>query len=377
MKLKQSRAFIALMVSIVSGGALSCGSSAGTGNDNLANATGMTIVNATKADDFSTSGNVNIGFVATDSSGNAILAQNTSGTPLRVAIDNIVVRSANAADGDITCSISSAFSTTITCTFASIATVSATTGTGSWALDIDSSGSMSGSDPSCLRVTASNSFYDELEADSASNQVAAYDFTTDSSLDATGCTGARATWAATTGFTDTSELLDWSATTSANNAAFSSAVATVGDGAGTPLYDSMTEVCTDMATNSSITSGNSKYILLLSDGDDSGGGSSSLADLNSCLSTNDITAYVIGLGSGAIDSVLQSIADANGGLYRPVSAASELAEVFAAFATAVNGGYNNATVTLSVHDSTVTGVEITITISIDGTSATDTVTITL
>ena len=315
MKLKQSRAFIALMVSIVSGGALSCGSSsAGGGNDNLANATGMTIVNATKADDFSTSGNVNIGFVATDSSGSAILAQNTSGaTPLRVAIDNIVVRSANAADGDITCSISSAFSTTITCTFSSIATVSATTGTGSWALDIDSSGSMASSDSTCLRVTASNTFYDELEADSSSNQVAAYDFTTTGALDDTGCTSARATWAVTTGFTDTSELLDWSATTSGNNAAFSAAVATVGDGGGTPLYDSMTEVCTDMATNASITSGNSKYILLLSDGDDTAS-DGTLAAVTSCLSTNDITAFVIGLGSSVSNTDLQSIADANGGI---------------------------------------------------------------
>lgn len=353
-----------------SSGTTSVGSSSPTTVD-LSTATSLTLFgSAIPSDDFATSGDVTVSFIATDSSGAAITASVLSlKDQIRLAVLNTLIPPALAATGDISCEVTSIAgstpSTTTTCTLDSTSTIDPLSGSSATAFLLDGSGSMSSNDPDGLRQTGTVSALEAiLAASDASdpNIFSVYDFTTDYPSPLAADLGDY-----------TRTISDWTTIALASVAEIESASSCedgtveegcmILDGSATPLYQALFDLCTDMNTNSGIRAGlDKKNIVLLSDGADTGEGTSSLSDALNCLETNNITAYVIGLFESFtttaaieavtrsfLDPVLTQIAGANTdrpGVYAVARNDTDLDALFASFTDADSLGYNQAVFTI-------------------------------
>jgi hypothetical protein len=216
------------------------------------------------------------------------------------------------------------------------------------ALLIDDSGSMSTSDPdtdgtgntSPQRLVAGELFINTNNAcANASNLFGVFDFG--------GST-------VTAPFTDTQIIKDFSDCSSTNitdaDTKMEAAIAAFG---GTPLYESLGELCNSMAGNSTL-SGKNKAILLLSDGQPNSDTNKQAA--LDCLTNNNIVACTVGLGPGSeLDpsadplaaQALKDVASAGRCVYSAATDASALNNIFATIATAITQGQDFADIAVS------------------------------
>ena len=166
-------------------GTTSVGSPSPTTID-LSTASSLTLFgSALPADDFATSGDVTVNFIATDSSGDALTAQALSlRDQIRLVISNTLIPPALAATGDISCEVTEiagvAPTTTTTCSLDSISTIDPLSGTSATSVLLDSSGSMSSNDASGLRQTGTVALLEAILATKGiTDMFAVFDFTTD------------------------------------------------------------------------------------------------------------------------------------------------------------------------------------------------------
>lgn len=150
---------------------------------------------------------------------------------------------------------------------------------------------------------------------------------------------------ATDDFTDTSVLVDY--TTDA--AAIAEGAELLGDYGGTPLYDSLTEVLSDLDSDAkgSFEGGDpGRGLVVLSDGEDTESGDS-LDDIISKANNLGIAVHAVGLGdasdlaggtSQAVED-LRRLASETGGYFGAVSEADELPALADAIAKAHCGGH--------------------------------------
>lgn len=351
-----------------SSGTTSVGSPSPTTTIDLSTATSLTLFgSAIPSDDFATSGDVTVNFIATDSSGAALTAQVLSlKDQIRLAVLNTLIPPALAATGDLSCEVvriaGAAPTTTTTCTLDSISTIEPLSGTAAHAFLDDSSFSMQSNDPDGLRQTGIVSALEAiLTAKGSTDIFSVHDFTTDYDSPLAADLGDYVR-----------EIFGWQSvsSTAISNVEDASSCedGTVEEGClilnsgGTPLYQALFDLCTDMSDGIAGMTVDKMNIILLSDGAESGESTNSLDDVVSCLETNNITAYVVGLFESftttaaieavtrsALDPVLTQIAEANSdrpGVYAVARNDTDLDTLFTSFTSADSLGYNQAVFTI-------------------------------
>lgn len=226
---------------------------------------------------------------------------------------------------------------------------------------LDDSGSMGGSDPSLDRATASKLFIDSICA-TASNLFAVFDF------------GGSTT---TAPFADTQVIYDpadgdyFVDCAAANVTAAKTAIdAAVGAFGGTPMYESMLELCQNMAANTALTN---LAMLVLADGQPNSDTNKTAA--LDCLTNNSITTCTVGLGpaseldplatTAAVDA-MKDIANAGGCVYAAATDATALAPIFQAIGAALSTGQN----IVQFLATSLTSGEYTLTLTVGGETAT-------
>lgn len=210
------------------------------------------------------------------------------------------------------------------------------------ALDFDSSGSMSGTDPDDLRKAAGKQFVNELDAN---DQVAIFDF------------GASSTDA----FSETRMLTDFTN----NKAAANNAIDQIENSGGTPMFRSAIEVL-DYYNDAFPPASANRSLLILGDGEPND--DHLLDDVCAKAIETGIPVNTIGFGPAAdqaddVDTdavdLMRQVAACSGGLYTGVVAAHELAGVFGRMGQSTRSGSLVVTVRFSpipTSDSEVTGV---------------------
>jgi len=350
------------IVALLSWGIASCGSGGGGGGTGtFSSAAAIIALSAVPATDFATSGNVNLVFTATDSNGNPVLAP-SSGT---------------GGPGGLNCTVT--VPAGISCSINGVSFVPPVVNTGqtlATAIDIDNTGSMGGpprdttlcptgnpptpgfcSDPDGIRKTAAQNFIQILGQTSASNMISVFDFNAD--------TGSGNSLAVAP-FTASKVDFPWATLSSSTIITNAQNSVNAFEGGSTNLFDSVFEICTDMATqndnantNSSAINTNIKSMLILTDGDDNAS-THTLDQVVTCLRDNHIVAFTVGLGAGISPSgqnALNSMSNANaGGVYATATDASILTPIFQAIAGGTTSGFNSAVMHLNpVPSGTVTG----------------------
>lgn len=313
------------------------------GSGTFANAITLTTFGTADPDSgFSSNGRIGVNFLTEDADGNAVLAQGKNlslGKKLQLALTNALIRSAMAATGDVRCVIESPAG--MECSLDGVATAPALLGVDQRLASgvlMDSSGSMTFNDPARLRVAAASNYFEVLSENSFDNLLAVYDFTTDNG---------SGDWLPTAPFAATRLIYDWQNTTPANvlDAQVEIELRTLSHN-GTPLFQSVLELCQSVAANPAIPIDYLKTILILSDGEDTEGGAL-VSDIQQCLQDNNIVANVIGLGDDIPEVALRAMANANGGIFAKANSADALTPLFQAMAGAATEGYNIAQFTLS------------------------------
>lgn len=350
-----------LLTGLNLGGAAGCGGGTtpggggggggGTGGD-LSTVTAVTITGVTTDPSFATNGLIRVGFTTTDSSGNPVL----SDTALTLAALSAGsggwskgVFKSDAADNDaVSCSISTPSEETCTLD-GDVSSTAPSGGAGNvGAADlIDDSGSMATSDPDGDRGDAAKLFIDTICGDST-NVFGTFDFGVMGNL----------------GFSETRDLLTANGSTvtdtlpyigcSADNVTAAKAAidAQIQDNGGTPLYESVLELCTDMVAKSAAgesLDGRALAIMVLSDGQPNSDSSKAAAE--ACVADNDITTCTVGLGPGSELSVsanpsavsaLKELSTAGSCVYAAATDVSALGPIFTAIGAAVSTGQNFA-----------------------------------
>ncbi len=351
---------------------MGCGSSdSGGGGDDggdFGETATLAVTGVTADDDFATNGEFTVGFTALDSNGDAIDPTALVGAASLTLVPrgNWSQLQAQTLPTGVTCAITSPTASGGTCTLDDYrfqAPSIGSTGVAGAAL-IDDSGSMAGTDPGDDRAPAAIAFIDSICNSDVDNLGAAFDF------------GAGAT----TGFTDTRDLLEVDGAgngfvpCSAGNVdaltdAINTNVAAVG---GTPLWEAVLEVCNEIVAQS--VSGGDIYgfspaLVVLTDGQPNSSTNQTAAE--DCVSDNSIVTCTVGLGpASTLDSssdptavaALQSLAAAGSCVYAAATDASALTPIFNAIGVAVSSGLNFATYAISPIPPSGTTVEGTLTV---------------
>ncbi|MCC7053262.1 MAG: VWA domain-containing protein [Gemmatimonadaceae bacterium] len=223
------------------------------------------------------------------------------------------------------------------------------------AILLDDSGSMSSNDPTKLRASAAELFWKAVLPVRTGNRVALLDF------------GASAT----TGFTSSRLLQDFTASDSALTAQKTRIVAS----GGTPLYESLLEVVNWMVANT--TTSQNRVILLMSDGQPNS--SARKADAITAAKNANITVHTVGLGpasdlsasssAGAVAAV-RDVAEQTDGVYAAATTADALAPIFNALARATSRGQLISTFRISPIPASGTRISGTVTVTAGGSTGT-------
>lgn len=184
------------------------------------------------------------------------------------------------------------------------------------ALNMDGSGSMKWNDSTRERVKAAKEFIRKLISHNASHKAAIFEFTTRFAE-------LYKMWADFTSVVDTPTLF--------------SALDSVGQEGGTPLYYSTYQIVNYMDTCGKI-SNLDKNVLVLTDGEDTYG----IIGLDSLITTaqnKKIKLFAIGFGE-AVDRVLEKMTSQTGGIFAHADSAGALQEVFDAMVIGLTQGSN-------------------------------------
>jgi hypothetical protein len=192
------------------------------------------------------------------------------------------------------------------------------------AILLDSSGSMSSSDPSRLRVGAAQQWLDGVTQDRNAVQAGVFDFGAGVSTEC---------------FAATRILHDYTLDMQAARGAISGTVAS----GGTPLYRSTAEVLEDMGLRFK---GNTyeRLLVVLTDGQDSGGGS--VEDVIRNANAYQIRVVSLAFGRSTPDQPLAQVAQQTNGTTLTVGEATDLSPTFGAMAATMSGSYVEAEVQL-------------------------------
>lgn len=352
----------------------------GGGGDTFANATTLSITGVNTDASFATNGKFTVGFVAQDASGASILASASAGAQsIKVTmIGNWKNTSFKATTTDVTCSVSAPTSTT--CTYQSISSTQPSSGSGGAVVGadlIDDTGSMSSSDPTRARATAAQAFLDSVcgctsgaSCTHTSNKFGAFDYYGGAGNQPAGY---AASWVALR------DLLTADSATIAGipypvcgdttvTAGLTAITNQVSDNSDTPLYNAVTELCTDIVAKNA---GFSPAIVLLSDGypnADLPDEATAKAEAEACITNNNVLLCTVGLGPGSeLDDypdtdavqVLKDLATTGHCAYAAATDASALTPIFAAIGTGASQGFNYAVFALDpipTTGTTVTGI---------------------
>jgi Mg-chelatase subunit ChlD len=207
------------------------------------------------------------------------------------------------------------------------------------ALNLDSSGSMSGTDPMGLRREAAKQFVDQL-ADT--DEVGVFDFGP----------------SPTDGFLETRLLTDFTA----DRALIDAAIDQVTSSGGTPMFQSIVEVL-DFYNQAYPAGSTNRTLVVLGDGQPNSGGT--LEEACGKAQSTGIPINTIGFGPAADQSenasenavkTLRDLADCSGGAYTGVVEASELQEAFSNFGEAARSG--SVTITVRFGPVPASGTEV-------------------
>ncbi len=352
-----------------------CGGGGGGGGEesDFSKAETISITGVSTDDDFATNGEFTVGFIAQDADGNAILAKElfiTAQVVKTTTYGKWNSSTIKATDDNVTCGVTTPASTD--CTLDDISSVEPSeAGKAVGVALIDDSGSMSSSDPTDLRKDASEGFLDAVCA-TVTNMFGVFDFgagmnmsflNTRDLMTADGVTDAELEG-------DNSELPYADCATenvTLAKTAIDNQVMAIG---GTPMYESILELCEDMkAKAEDQLSGYALAMLVLGDGSPNSEDQKAAAE--ACLTDNGITACTVGLGSGseldptaipaAVDA-LKSIATAGNCVYAAATDADALEAIFDAIGVAVTEGQNFADFAVSPVPATGTTVTGTLTV---------------
>jgi Mg-chelatase subunit ChlD len=293
-----------------------------------------------------------LGLLAADASGQAILSEDVEITAAVTAVEgaNVTARA----------SLASFATGSAMPTVDVVQTVAQGPGSKpiSSAIDIDDSGSMSWSDPNDLRADAAKAFWEAVLGERPENRVALFDF------------GAGST----TGFSESRLLQEWTDDETALEAQLSNIYAS----GGTPLYESAYEVLGYIDTTRAA-SQYSRVMLLLTDGEPNGYG---LKDQTIARAKNaGITIHTVGLGpasdvadeytrSDVAVATVRELAEQTGGVYASATDAAALSQIFSTLAKVTSQGQLITALQLSQVYPSGTRISGTVTVNSGGRSAT-------
>ncbi len=221
-----------------------------------------------------------------------------------------------------------------------------------FAVDIDSSGSMSTSDPSDLRIDAAKLFVASILGEKPTSQFNIYDFG----------------YSSNGTFSDTRQLTaDWTSDQTTIDAAIDQVVAS----GGTPLYDSIYEILQKFTTEKDASS-YQRAMLVLSDG--SPNSYTYEQDVYDYSVANNIPINSVSLGSGSYEQNMKDLADETGGVYTKAVDAASLSTAFQNISLGTSNGYMDYNLVFPdpsvLPNGTSTTVNVTVTISAGGTTQT-------
>jgi hypothetical protein len=226
------------------------------------------------------------------------------------------------------------------------------------AIDIDDSGSMSGSDPADLRAEAAKVFWEAVLGADPENQVAFFDFG----------------HGASTGFIESRMLAGWTK----NRTELEAQLVNIESYGGTPLYESMLEVARWVDTTCSATHHN-RVVLLLTDGYPNGMENRDAA-IQAAVNSG-IIFHTVGLGPASdlnpehydeAVAVVREIAEQTGGVYAAATDAAALAPIFQTLARVSSEGQIISAFTINPIPAPGTRVNGTVTVESGGATATAT-----
>lgn len=282
-------AILALLTATV---LIGCSSSSGS-QDDLPAVSKVQVLNSSADKDYATTGGFKVALLALDASQNSIVSSDLevsgSATPrAAIALTTSNIETKTPADSSLPWSV---------------------------AIDIDSSGSMSSTDPTRLRVTAAKSYADLILQANAKSQLAVYDFGSGN----------------TSGFVATRLLQDYTA----DKTLLAAGIDQCTDNGDTPLYESIYELLGNV--NAKINNNNfQRAIMLLSDGGDNA--SSHTGTETYALATKyGIPINTVALGYDS--DVLKELAANTNGVYAKAESAADLTTMFQSVALGSTQGY--------------------------------------
>ncbi len=281
---------LAILTAIV---LIGCSSSSDS-KDDLPAVSKVQVLNSTTDPDFATTGGFKVALLALDDSQNSIVSS------------------------DLEVSASAVSRAAVGLTVSKIETIAPADSSLPWsiAVDLDSSGSMSSTDPSRLRVTAAKSYVDLILQANTKSQLSVYDFAAGN----------------TTGFTDTRLLQDYTA----DKTLLATGIDKCNDsGSSTPMYDSIYELLE--AVNAGVkTSAYQRAIMLLSDGGDNDS-THTQAETYALATKYAIPINTVALGYDS--DVLKELAANTNGVYAKAESAADLTTMFQSVALGSTQGY--------------------------------------
>jgi hypothetical protein len=278
------------------------------------------IVGITPAPDFETSATVKMAVIPKDASGNAIIKYGLKYSVIITDVTENEPAFAPKAETQITASVGGVETNEPDLTKPV-----------SVAIDLDSSGSMAGTDPEELRKDAAKLFVDVVPANAS---IGVFDF------------GAGAT----DDFTDSRKLNDFST----DKAAAKTAIDEIEASGGTPMYESVVEVI-EYFDGAQSSASFSRSMLLLGDGQPNWGDVTE-ADACAAAVAAGIPINTIGFGPAADLSpqmyeeavaALRNLANCSGGTYVGVATPEDISNAFDGYGEALKHGTVDLSVKLS------------------------------
>ena len=272
---------------------MSCSSSSGDSDDDLPAVSKVQVLNAKADSDFATTGGLKVALIALDASQNSIVSDGfdvtaTAASRAAVALTTSKIETKEAADSSLPWSM---------------------------AIDLDSSGSMSSTDPSRLRVTAAKDYVDLILKNNAKSQLAIYDFGSGN----------------TTGFTKTRLLQDYTS----DKTLLAAGIDKCTDEGITPLYESIYELLEDINVKVKASS-YQRAIMLLSDGGDN---DSTHTDAQTYALATKYGIPINTVALGYDSDVLKELSNNTNGVYGMAASSADLATVFQSVALGSTQGY--------------------------------------
>ena len=294
------RQWLILFVGWIAMWSSGCGGSEGSGG--LSDAAAIAVTGVSVDEDFMVNGEFTVGFVAEDANGDPLLATESATAALvSVKMHGNWKSATTKANGSVNCTVSTPDVTT--CTLDAVTSTRPTQGAGNVAgsVLIDDSGSMSDSDPDGDRGPAANTFLGSV-CTTESNMFGAFDFGAGRNLSFSDTRDLMTANGALDEDLEGSEsVLPFAACTSNNLIIAAEAIATqIQASGGTPLWESVLELCTEMVSKNAPDeqlADRALAMLVLSDGVPSSDVNREEAE--QCVREAGITTCTVGLGPGS------------------------------------------------------------------------------